>query len=420
MPKKEIVLPEKQTNNPEKRPLLEDIYQQHQMQRPSNAVATLSFKSFLLILLISVLGGFSAAIIQDSWFSVDYPSLGSDGRPSADNDKVLDLEFLLKEDSGGNSEVFAEIRKQIVGFYAVKKDAGAGILESLYLEKDFLGSGLVVTSDGWLLAPKSIAGGNNYAVVLSDKKVYQPDKVIEDEFSGLVLVHIAAQNLSPVKFASLNSILPTDSLLTARYSIQNHGSDLLKTSIQKFSYHDQAKPADFLLSTDKIDHYLKIAKDMPGVYNGAVLLNGKNEVAGLLFNSGRDLINLAVPSYYLRSAVNNFLVNSEKVMRSRLGASYVGLSESLGLSAEVNEDRVKGAVLLGDAKRSIMAVAENSPAAKAGLKAGDIILKVNNEDIDESNSLTKLIQDYKSGQEITLLISRQGKESEVRVVLEEL
>lgn len=419
MPKKEIVAPPLAAENSNRKPNLEDIYQQQQIQRPGSASSTLNFQSFLLILAISLLGGFSSGLIQDNWFSADYPNVSPDGQSAKDGKKVLDLEFLLKDDNSGNSAVFAEIRKQIVGFYKVKAEA-AGILDALYLEKDFLGSGLVITSDGWLLAPKSVIATGNYAVVLADKKVYQPDKAVEDSFSNLVLVHIAANNLSPVKFAALNSVLPTDSLLTARYSIQNHGADLVKTSIQKFSYHDQSKPVDFLLSTDKIDHYLKIAKDLPAVYNGAVLLNNKNEVVGALFNSGRDLINLAVPAYYLKSAVDNFLVNSEKVMRGRLGLSYVDLSETLGLAREITEDRVKGAVLLGDAKRSILAVAENSPAAKAGLKAGDIIIKVNNEDIDESNSLTKLIQDYKSGQEITLRVSRKGEETDVKVVLEEL
>ncbi len=421
MPKKEIVPLSNAANNLDKKPTIEDIYQQQQqMQRPNSAVAVLSFKSWLLILAISILGGFSSGLIQDNWFAVDYPAVSVDGQLATNGRKVLDLEFLLKDENSGNTEVFDEIRKQLVGFYTLKKEAGGAILDSLYLEKDFLGSGIIVTSDGWLLAPKSIIAGASYAVVLADKKVYQPDKVVEDKFSGLVLVHIAAGNLSPVKFAALNSVLPTDALLAARYAIQNHGADLIKTSIQKFSYHDQSKPADFLLSTDKIERYLKIAKDLPAVYNGAVLLNNKNEVVGALFNSGRELINLAIPSYYLKSAINNFLVNSEKVRRSRLGVNYLDLSETLGLAEAVNEGRTKGAVLLGDAKRSVLAVAENSPAAKAGLKAGDIILKVNNEDIDESNSLTKLIQDYKGGQEVTLRVSRKGEESEVKVVLEEL
>ena len=100
--------------------------------------------------------------------------------------------------------------------------------------------------------------------------------------------------------------------------------------------------------------------------------------------------------------------------------NYLDLTESLGLSNDVTENRLKGAVLIGDAKRNIMAVAENSPAAKAGLKAGDIILKINNEEINERNSLTKLIQDYTPGKEIILTISREGKEQEVKVILEEL
>jgi len=122
----------------------------------------------------------------------------------------------------------------------------------------------------------------------------------------------------------------------------------------------------------------------------------------------------------LVSAVNNFLAKSEEILRSRLGLSYLSLSEALGLPASVSENRTKGAVVLGDAKRNILAVAVGSPAEAAGLKAGDIIIKVNNEEVDESNSLTKLIQDYTSGQEITLTIIRAGQESQIKVTLDAL
>ncbi|MFA6304947.1 MAG: PDZ domain-containing protein [Patescibacteria group bacterium] len=411
-----------EANNREtKRTVIDNIYNQ-EILRPSSGGGILGIKNLLLILVVSVLGGFVAGLVQDNWFSVnDYLSPAA-SEQVAKSKEVLDLNFLVKEDTGSYDKIFSEIRKQLVGFYRLKTptSAGSGILDSLYLEKDFLGSGVVATSDGWLMVPAGVVGDNKFIVVTSDKKIYQPDKQILDKFSNILLVHISATGLSPVKFASVSAISPTDLLLTSRYSIQNHGSDIVKTSIQKFAYHDQAKPADFLLSTDKIDHYLKLAKELAPVYNGAMLLNDKNEVAGLLFNSGREGINLAIPAYYLKSAIGNFLANSEEVLRSRLGVNYLDLSEALGLNQAVAEGRVKGAVLLGDAKRNILAVIDGSPAALAGLAAGDIILKVNNEDIDESNSLTKLIQDYSSGQEITLRIFRKGEEKDLKVTLGEL
>ena len=123
---------------------------------------------------------------------------------------------------------------------------------------------------------------------------------------------------------------------------------------------------------------------------------------------------------FLDSAVGNFLKNSSEVIRGYLGVHYVDLSESLGLAEGVIEGQTKGAVLLGEAKENRLAVAKSSPAETAGLKAGDIIVKVNNEEVDEKNSLTRLIQDYTPGQELALTVLRDKETMEIKVVLGEL
>jgi len=399
---------------------IQDIFHE-EIQRPViQKGLSLDFKLALLVIVFSILGGFLSSLAKDYWFDVYFPQapLEADESGRQPSKKILDLNFLLKDNETDYSQVLSEIKAPLVGFY--KKKTSEGILESLYLEKDFLGSGIAVTSDGWILTHQSVVAEGGYVAVTNDKRILETQKKVLDPFSPLVLIKVGVDNLTPARFADLNGLKPTDFLLVSRYTAQNHGSDMLKTTVQKFAYHDQAKAADFLLSTEKIDHYLKISGDLESFYNGGVLLNDKNEVVGLLFNSGKDFVNLAVPAYYLKSAVNNFLAKSEEILRSRLGLSYLSLSEALGLPASVSENRTKGAVVLGDAKRNILAVAVGSPAEAAGLKAGDIIIKVNNEEVDESNSLTKLIQDYTSGQEITLTIIRAGQESQIKVTLDAL
>ena len=402
---------------------IEKVFQ-HELERPNIVgLSAFTFKLFFLVFLTALLGGFLAGFIRDNLLDIYGNSQNQVNNITTDNDKkseVLDLNFLVKEQDNAYSDVLTKVRAQVVGFYKARPTAGS-ILDSLYLEKDFLGSGVVATSDGWLLTHQSVLSKTDGVIaVTSDKKVYQLEKSVLDPFSGLVMVKISATGLSPVKFANLSEMPGTQGLIVARYSIQNHGSDLIKNYIRKFGYHDQNKGTDFLLSTERIERYLKMSSPVDSVYNGAAVISDKNEVVGLLFDSGRDVIDLGVPSFYLKSAVNNFLSTSDKILRSSIGLNYLDLTESLGLSNNVTEGRLKGAVLIGDAKRSIPAVVDNSPAAKAGLKAGDVVLKINNEEINERNSLTKLIQDYTPGKEITLTISREGKEQEVKVTLEEL
>ena len=400
------------------REIIKEIYQQEFSTPPKIKTSAVGSKVFIFYLIMSVIAGFLAGFIQDFWFDDYAERLVEPSKNGSQAEEVLDLNFLLNKEDKAYNQVLGQLKSQVVGFY--KKRVSEDILGSLYLEKDFLGSGLIITSDGWLLTHQSVIQNSDYVIITSDKKVMEPLKEVVDSFSGTVLIQVSADGLSPVRFADLNTVQPTEPLLVSRYSAQNHGADIKKSSIQKFAYHDQAKGRDFLLSTEKVDHYIKLAGDFDTVYNGAVLVNEKVEVVGLLFYSGRPEISLAIPGYYLDSAVDNFLENSSQVMRSHLGVHYIDLSESLGLSEGVTEGQIKGAVLLGAAESNILAVAKDSPAEVAGLKAGDIILKINNQEVDEKNSLTKLIQDYTPGQELTLTILRAGEEMEVKVVLGEL
>ena len=400
---------------------IQEIYRP-EMEKPFASKARFGLGKTLLILLLAGSAGFVAGVVQDNVFEDVYLSGGGQLNlpvnglePEPD---ILDLNFLIQnQDNEAYDKVFSEIKMQVAGFYS--RRSGSGILDSILLEKDFLGSGLIVTSDGWILTHQSVIDGQDYIIVTPDKRILEPVQAVADTFSGTVLVKISAENLSPVRFAEEDDLTPATPMLATRYSAQNHGSDIVKTAIQKFSYHDQSKGGDFLLTTEKIDHYLKVVEDFEGVYNGAALLDQNNRVVGLLFDSGRNLINLAVPAYYLKSVTDNFLVNSQEIVRGSLGVYYVDLSESVGLPATVTEGRINGAVVLGDATGKILAVAKGSAAETAGLAAGDIVIKVNNEDVDERNSLTRLIQDYTPGQTLKLKVIRAGEEIELTVVLGE-
>lgn len=396
---------------------IKEIYQQ-QIQAPSYVTRPFyGARLLILCLIISLLSGLVAGFFSNTFFGTDfvYQSLPA----SQQSKEVPDLNFFLSQDEQAYGKILSQLRSQIVGFYK-KKAQSENILDSLYYEKDFLGSGVVATSDGWLLTHQQVIADKDFVVITADKKVFEPLKKVTDPLTGVVLVQISAKELSPVKFANLDYLQPTDPLLVVRYSAQNHGSDIVKTAIQRFSYHDQNKGSDFLLSTERIDRYLKIADDFELVYNGGAIFNDKSEVSGLLFESGRDKIRLAIPSYYLKTAVNNFLASASEVIRNNFGVHYLDLSESLGLKDGISEGKNKGALLLGNLDLKIMAVTDGSPAAVSGLKAGDVILKINNEEIDEKNSLTKLIQDYAPGQELTISLVRAGKDMTVKAVLGEL
>jgi len=68
----------------------------------------------------------------------------------------------------------------------------------------------------------------------------------------------------------------------------------------------------------------------------------------------------------------------------------------------------------------VSAVVQGSPAEKAGLKRGDIILQINDEEVTGTNTLSKIINNLEVGDKITLKIDRDGKEITVTAVLGEM
>jgi len=89
------------------------------------------------------------------------------------------------------------------------------------------------------------------------------------------------------------------------------------------------------------------------------------------------------------------------------------------LAAEENLPVSYGAWLVDGDDASQSAVATGSPAARAGLMKGDIILEINGEKITKSNSLAKIISRYSPGETITLKILRNKQEIIKNVVLGE-
>ena len=100
-----------------------------------------------------------------------------------------------------------------------------------------------------------------------------------------------------------------------------------------------------------------------------------------------------------------------------LGVRYINLAKYPRVGSD-GEIRDKGALLSGF--KNLTAVAKGSPADKAGLQVGDIIVMVEDELVNGKKTLTQMIQEYNPGEDLKLTISRGNKEKVVEVKLQEL
>ena len=102
-------------------------------------------------------------------------------------------------------------------------------------------------------------------------------------------------------------------------------------------------------------------------------------------------------------------------MRPYIGVRYITLNEEIAKSN--NLESSTGALIYG--KGTQLAVLPGSPADKAGLKEGDIILKLGNQDISETNSISSVIGKKKPGDKVEVVYLRDGKQNKSTLTLVE-
>jgi len=134
-----------------------------------------------------------------------------------------------------------------------------------------------------------------------------------------------------------------------------------------------------------------------------------------LYSGNFDLATVIPLNHFID--VFNDLLKYQTIERPYFGVNYIDLSVARGLPVAVGENLTAGALIFGGQEYRVTAVAANSPAAKARLKLGDIILQVNDDLVDARHSLTELIQQYKVGDVVKLVVQNSGEVREVEVGL---
>jgi serine protease Do len=150
--------------------------------------------------------------------------------------------------------------------------------------------------------------------------------------------------------------------------------------------------------------------------SGGPLLNLRGEVIGMntAIVSGAQNIGFAIPINLVRSALDSVRRNG-KIVAPYLGVRYVMITKDL---AERDKLPVEVGALLRGAEDG-PAVLRDSPAAKAGLQAEDIVTKVNDVRVDADHSLGALLTRFTVGDNVRLTVLRDGKTLELTVALSE-
>lgn len=266
-----------------------------------------------------------------------------------------------------------------------------------------VGSGFVLSADGLIMTNAHVVdGADELIVTLPDKREYKARVVGADKRTDVAVVKIEATGLSPVKIGDVNRLKVGEWVMAigSPFGLENTVTAGIVSAKQRDT-------GDFLpfIQTDVAIN--------PG-NSGGPLINMRGEVVGINSqiysrSGGFQGISFAIP---IDEAVrvSDQLKATGRVTRGRIGVQIDQVSkevaESLGLG------QPKGALVRG--------VEPDSPAAKAGIEPGDIILKFDGKEVEKSVDLPRMVGNTKPGNRSNVTVLRRGSQRDLSITVAEL
>ena len=320
-----------------------------------------------------------------------------------------------EEDSSLASQVAAKAVPSVASITVSGSGANANSIVSSS-DSGSIGSGVLLDKDGNILTNYHVVeyadGNDGYTITakLGDKS-YEAKIIGKDASSDLAVIKIDAggDELTPIEVGSSDKLSVGDWVMSIGSPFGNEQS--VSTGIVSAKSRDITMSGNDGSTSFYCDMIQTDAAINPGNSGGA-LVNERGELVGInsiieSSSSSSAGVGFAIPSDYAIDVANT-IISGKEVEHPRIGAT-VGtvtpqMSKKLGLG-----NGAYGAYVNG--------VTQDSPADKAGIKKGDVITKIDGEQVDAATSLITSIRNHKVGDKVMLTILRDGKEQEVEVDL---
>ncbi|WP_137702693.1 S1C family serine protease [Marimonas lutisalis] len=264
------------------------------------------------------------------------------------------------------------------------------------------GTGFIISENGQIVTNAHVVhGADTVRVTLEDGRSYEAEVVGEDTATDLAVLKIEAQGLTAVAFGDSDALKVGENVVAMGnpFGLGN----TVTTGIVSAVGRD--------INAGLFDNFIQTDAAINRGNSGGPLFNEAGEVVGIntaiVSPSGGSVgIGFSVPANMAKAVVED-LTDDGQVARGWLGVQIQPVSEdvatALGLEA------AQGAM--------IARVVEDTPAQKAGLEKGDIVLAVGDAPVESPRDLTRLIAGDSPGDTVMLKVLRKGQAQELSVTL---
>ncbi len=275
-----------------------------------------------------------------------------------------------------------------------------------------IGSGVIVTRDGYIITNNHVVDGaekSGIKVKLYDKREFTARLIGRDPTTDIAVLKIDAHNLPVVSLGNSDSVEVGQWVLA-------FGNPLgLTSTVTAGIVSALGRNVDLTAGNWAISNFIQTDAAINPGNSGGALVNIRGQVIGINtaiatqtgYNQGYGF---AIPINLVKNMAED-LIAYGKVRRPMLGVM---------LKQSIDETDARALGLPQPEGVLVNTVLPGSPAEKAGVKAGDVILSVNGTPVNAANAIQLLIAERKPGDVVTLGIFRKGKTISKRVTLTEI
>ncbi|MER3432787.1 MAG: serine protease [Leptolyngbya sp. ERB_1_1] len=271
------------------------------------------------------------------------------------------------------------------------------------------GSGFVISADGLILTNAHVvSGADTVSVTMKDGREFSGKVVGQDPLTDVAVVRVQANNLPTVSLGNSDSLKPGEWAIAI-------GNPLgLDNTVTAGIISATGRSSSEVRIPDKRVSFIQTDAAINPGNSGGPLLNQRGEVVGIntAIIGGAQGLGFAVPINTAKR-ISQQLISTGQVKHPYLGIQMQGLTPEL--KQQINSDRQVGFRVQDDQGVVIFRVLPNSPAARSGLRDGDVIKKVNGQAVTKAEQVQQAVENASIGGTLQMEVNRNGRSTTVSV-----
>ena len=310
-----------------------------------------------------------------------------------------------------SSAVITAVARVMPAVVVIESRSNGGVLGGA----NGTGSGFIFDSNGWILTNKHVVqGADEISVQLNDSRVFTGRVYGIDTLTDLAIVKIDATGLPAATLGSSEELQLGQLAIAIGNPLGNFENTVTTGVVSGLGRQIQAGDSTGT-SSEQLNNLIQTDAAINPGNSGGPLINSAGQVIGIntAVNENAQGIGFAIPISVARP-IAELALAGKPIARPWIGVYYkpvtAQVAKDLGLS-------VDHGVLIDKPASGASAVFAGSPADKAGLQEGDIVVAVDGDTVDENHDLSTRILPHVPGDSITLSVVRGGRTMEISVTL---